>query len=324
MRLITNQTNLEREEVDRILLSPKKKIAIDFETVSIELPLPLGIGIAISDSVGFYFFNVQDPMLSDIFDTTSCVILHNAKFDIPLLKALGYKVADYEDTKMIAYSAGILDNSLEDLSQSILFKECPSVTSQWKKPNQGNIAIDHVRMGGMCITHACNTYALEQKLPKTELYKTIDKPSLELLMEMEGWGVLIDQYRLTLVEQQAMAKALPMEKELLEELEIVNLNSNPQVAQALRDRGIVGTRKTKSDKDSVSEESLKPLNLPLTNNILKYRSIMKTLTTYVPAFRRVDPQGRLHTRFGLTDTGRWNSSKPNLQNITRDEKFEEG
>jgi len=50
---------------------------------------------------------------------------------------------------------------------------------------------------------------------------------------------------------------------------------------------------------------------------------MKTLTTYVPAFRTVDDKGRLHTRFGYTNTGRWSSSGPNLQNITRDEKFEE-
>jgi len=50
---------------------------------------------------------------------------------------------------------------------------------------------------------------------------------------------------------------------------------------------------------------------------------MKTLQTYVPAFRSTDVNGRLHTRFGYTNTGRWSSSGPNLQNITRDEKFEE-
>ena len=224
---------------------------------------------------------------------------------------------------MIAYSAGILDNSLVALSESILHRPCPSVTDQWRKPNQGNIAIDHVRMGQTCMIHACNTFALEQKLPKTELYRTIDKPCVELLMEMEHWGLLINQYRLTLVEQQTMNRVLPMEKELLEELGIDNLASNPQVAEAFQRKGIIGTRKTKSAKDSVGVESLKPLNLPLTNSILKYRSLMKTLTTYVPAFRNTDHMGRIHTSFGFTNTGRWSSRKPNLQNITRDEKFTE-
>ncbi len=320
MRFIANQ-ELSREEAEQLLLAPKSKIAVDIETISIEHPLPLGIGVAISPDVGFYFFNVRDSMLKDIFSSADTMIFHNAKFDISILKILSYVIGNYEDTKMIALSAGILDNSLEALSSSILYRDCPSVTSQWRKANQGNIAIDHVKMGQICIIHACNTFALEQKLPKTELYRTIDKPCIELLMEMEHWGLLIDQYKLTLVEQQTINRTSPMERELLGELEIENLASNPQVAAALRAKGIIGTRKTKSDKDSVSEESLKPLDLPLTNKLLKWRSLMKNLTTYVPALRRVDHMGKVHTRFGFTDTGRWSSSKPNLQNLTRDEKF---
>lgn len=323
MKFIANKANLSREEAGELLLSPKTKIALDIETVSIENQLPLGIGVAVSGELGFYFFNPRDELIQEVFDNIYVIITHNGKFDLPLLRGLGFSLPpDFEDTKMIAYSAGILENSLEDLSQSILHRPCPSVTSQWRKPNQGNIAIDHVKMGQICMIHACNTFALEEKLPKTELYRNIDKPCLELLMEMEHWGVLIDQYRLTLVEQQAMNRALPLEAELKAELEVDNLASNPQVAEALRKKGIIGTRKTRSDKDSVGEESLKPLNLPVTNKLLKWRSEMKTLTTYVPAFRnRIDHLGRLHTRFGFTNTGRWSSSKPNLQNITRDEHF---
>jgi DNA polymerase I-like protein with 3'-5' exonuclease and polymerase domains len=324
MRFITNKMELTREQAEELLVKPKQKIAIDIETVSIENPLPLGIGVAVSGDIGFYFFNLKDPLLERVFASTDIVITHNGRFDLALLKAMGYVVKDYEDTKLIAYSGGILDNSLEALSLSILGRECPSVTSQWRKPNQGNIAIDHVKMGGMCIIHSCNTFALEERLPKTNLYYDIDKPSLALVMEMEYWGILIDQYMLTRVEQKTMERALPMEASLKEELHVENLGSNPQVAQALRDMGIVGTRKTKSDKDSVSNDSLKPLNLEVTNRLLKWRSLMKTLSTYVPAFRnKIDHNGRLHTKFGLTNTGRWSSSGPNLQNITRDEKFKE-
>jgi len=79
---------------------------------------------------------------------------------------------------------------------------------------------------------------------------------------------------------------------------------------------------TQSAKQSVGKESLEALNLPLTNKLLKWRSLMKTLQTYVPAMRnRIDYTGRLHTSFGLTRTGRWSSSKPNLQNLTRNDKF---
>jgi len=51
---------------------------------------------------------------------------------------------------------------------------------------------------------------------------------------------------------------------------------------------------------------------------------MKNVSTYIPAFRKVDYQGRIHTRFGFTNTGRWSSSSPNLQNLTRNEKYDIG
>ncbi|KKL81843.1 hypothetical protein LCGC14_1990740 [marine sediment metagenome] len=322
MRFLANDLTLTREECLELLVRPKTHIALDIETVSIENTLMLGIGIALSPDQGFYFFDTYDELLPEIFASTDVVVTHNGKFDIHIMRERGYQIADFEDTKMLAYSAGILEHSLVELSASILHKSCPSVTSQWRKPNSGNIAIDHRKMGGMCITHACNTFALWEKIPKTDLYWEIDKPSVELVIEMEKWGLLINQHTLTIVEQQTMEQVLPLEKELLEELEIENLGSNPQVAEALGRLGIVGTRKTKSAKESVSSDSLKPLNLPLTDKILKFRSLMKTLTTYVPAFRgKIDHNGRLHTNFGLTSTGRWNSSKPNLQNITRNEKF---
>jgi len=327
LRFITNNLSLTREQAEEVLRSPKAKIGVDIEYVSLDNTLPLGIGIAVDRDVGFYFFNPSDPLVKEVLESTPIVVLHNASSDIPILNKLGIKLQRWEDTMLLAYSAGILGKSLEALSRSMLNRDCPSVTEQWegrsaKLKAQGNIAIDHVIMAGMCIIHACNTYALWDVIPKTQLYWDIDRPSIDLVLEMEDWGVLIDQYRLTLVEQQAMNRATPMKAELMEELGVDNLASNPQVAEALRTMGIIGTRKTRSAQDSVSSESLKPLDLPVTNKLLEWRSVMKTLTTYVPAFRRVDVNGRLHTHFGYTNTGRWSSSKPNLQNITRDEKFE--
>lgn len=46
---------------------------------------------------------------------------------------------------------------------------------------------------------------------------------------------------------------------------------------------------------------------------------MKTITTYVPAFRSIDIYGRIHTSFGYTETGRLLSRRPNLQNITNND-----
>ena len=318
MRFVINKPNVSEGEAKSLLLSPREKISVDIETVSLENRLPLGIAIAVSPDSGFYFFNPEDELLG-IIPQTPVVLFQNAKFDIPILKKLGWGIQHYEDTNILAYSAGILENSLNMLSQSILYRDCPSVTSQWRKKNQGNIGIDHVKLAGISIIHACNTYALWDKLPKIPLYYEIDKPCIELLIEMEEWGLTIDQYMLTQVEQATMVKALQLEQELKQELGQINLASNPQIVKALQSKGIIGTRKTKGGAESVSEESLRPLKNPLTDKLLEYRGEMKTITTYVPAFRNTDNNGRIHTDFGNTDTGRWKSSNPNLQNISRND-----
>lgn len=324
MRFTVNK-DITREEAEKLLRNQKEKISLDIETVSLENPLPLGVAIAVSPDTGFYFFNPKDQMLKEIIESVDTVIFHNAAFDLPILSKLGITVKNYEDTMLQAYSAGILNKSLEALSSSLLNRDCPSVTTLWRKKIQGNISIDHVKMASMSIIHACNTYALYESIPITTLYKEIDRPCVDLVIEMEKWGVQIDQYRLTEIEQETVSIVSKLEKEIKRELGELNLESNPQVAKALQAKGILGTRKTKTNAMSVSEESLKPLNHPLTNKLLEYRGEMKTLSTYVPAFRNPDSNGRLHTKFGYTNTGRWSSYGPNLQNITRkDEKHQFG
>lgn len=330
MRFITNLDTKELEVAESFLLKERTDIAIDIETVSLENKLPLGIGVAVNKAIGYYFFDTRDTLVERLIDQTPTIITFNASFDVPILRKLGYTVSNYEDAMLLAYSCGLPERGLEELSRSVLGAPFTSVTSQWKKKDQGNVGIDHTKMAGWCLQHALNTYNLWHTLPKTPLYREIDKPCIDLTIEMEEWGLLIDQYMLTNVEQDTMSKALKLEEEIKAELGFsgLNLASNPQVASALQMKGILGTRKTKSATVSVSDESLRPLKNPLADKILKWRSLMKTVSTYVPAFRRVDEIGRLHTVYGYTNTGRWKSGdkqqkKPNLQNITRDEKFTE-
>ena len=324
MRFVTNQTNITEEQAIAKLLESRPYIALDIETVSLDNPLILGIAVALSDTIGYYFFNPRDSVLKKVIEESPLVLFHNASFDVPALAKLGIQVPHWEDTMLLAYSAGLLHKGLEDLSRDFLHRPYTKVTSQWKKTDQGNIAIDHVKMAGWSLQHAMNTLLLWERLPHTQLYKDIDRPAIDLVMEMEGWGLLIDQYRLTLVEQETMTKVLKLEAELKIDLNSpdINLGSNPQVSVALQAQGIIGTRKTKGFKDSVSDESLKPLHNPIADKILKFRSLMKTVSTYIPALRNlVDGQGRLHTHYGYAATGRWTSSDPNLQNLSKDDKF---
>lgn len=323
MRLLINRNDITMTEA--LLLASEKReiVAIDIETVDLDNTLPLGIGIAVAPDLSFYFFDIHDELLQNLINQTPTCVFHNVKYDLPILSRYGYTVQNYEDTMILAYSNGLLENKLAELSQSQLHTDCPSVTDQWTVKQKSNIGIDHVVMGEICMIHARNTFNLWQNLPKPDLYYEIDKPVIKLVMEMEEHGIAIDQYRLTQLEQRTVLKARQLEREIKAELGDINLGSNPQVTKALQEKGILGTRKTKAGKDSVSDESLKPLHNPIADKILEYRSEMKTISTYVPAFRNIDNKGRIHTSFGYTDTGRFKSRQPNLQNLTRNDKFEE-
>lgn len=315
MRFVCNW-QCSKEEAIETLLTKRDFIALDIETVDLVNTLPLGIGLAISKDKGYYFFNPRDELLRKALACASKVILHNAPFDIPILKSLGLPVNGYEDSMVLAYSNGIMEISLKDLASSILLKDNPSVKSLWRKGQKSNIGMNHLDLAGICLKHALNTFALFGKLDKVPLYEELDRPYIDCIMEMERWGLYIDQYALTIVEHETMVRVAALEQELYQELGGINLNSNPQVAKALQTRGILGTRKTKAGAESVSDESLAPLNNPTANKILTYRSEMKTISTYVPAFRAADQDGRIHTTFGYAETGRLRSSNPNLQNIS--------
>ena len=95
-----------------------------------------------------------------------------------------------------------------------------------------------------------------------------------------------------------------------------NINSNQQLLQALKNKGIV-------DKDckSVDKHTLKNIESgnPVITKLLQYRKDSKLLTTYIqPIPQMVRNTGRLHGQFNQTNTvtSRFASNKPNLQNFS--------
>ena len=71
-------------------------------------------------------------------------------------------------------------------------------------------------------------------------------------------------------------------------------------------------------KEGTGKEVLNELNLPITNQILKVRSLGVLINTFVDKMSKiVGPDGRIHATFKQVgaDTGRMSSADPNLQNI---------
>ena len=93
----------------------------------------------------------------------------------------------------------------------------------------------------------------------------------------------------------------------------VNLNVPVQLLKALRGLGIA-LKNTK-------EDSLSECRHPVADAILEYRKWKKLKEDVESRIHEIRPDGRIHGQFNPlgTDTGRFSSSEPNMQSITRGE-----
>ena len=99
-----------------------------------------------------------------------------------------------------------------------------------------------------------------------------------------------------------------------------NVNSPKQLGEALFDKLGLPPRKKNArgySTDAETLESLRPYS-PVIDEILKYRTYAKLLSTYVDGLLNAEAaDGRVHSTFIQTEarTGRISSTEPNLQNI---------
>ena len=93
----------------------------------------------------------------------------------------------------------------------------------------------------------------------------------------------------------------------------VNLNAPAQLLKALQGLGIA--------LKNTNEGSLSECRHPVAAAILEYRKWKKLKEDVESRIHEIRPDGRIHGQFNPlgTDTGRFSSSEPNMQNITRGE-----
>jgi DNA polymerase I len=162
----------------------------------------------------------------------------------------------------------------------------------------------------------------ERKLDR--LYDEIERPLIELLAQMEIWGVRVDPAVLRAMSKELQAELQSLEKEIHELAGgAFNINSPRQLGSILFHKlGLPATKKTRVTKGfSTSLDILEELAAlhPLARLVLDYRQKTKLKSTYADALPElIDPEtGRIHTSYNQTvaSTGRLSSSDPNLQNI---------
>lgn len=157
-----------------------------------------------------------------------------------------------------------------------------------------------------------------------ELYRTLELPLIELLANMEIWGVNLDKEVLHKLSEELQEKLKSLEKKIFTITgEEFNLNSPQQMAYILFDKiGLNSSRKTRKTKSlSTSMAVLQELEgkHKIVEYVLEYRKLSKLKSTYADALPLlINPETqRIHTSYNqtVTATGRLSSSDPNLQNI---------
>jgi len=157
-----------------------------------------------------------------------------------------------------------------------------------------------------------------------DVYETLERPLIPVLVAIERAGVRIDVGALAAQSQQ-IDRELTQRTTRIYELSggEFNIGSPKQLSEVLFDKlqlpvvKRTGTSRAPSTAVEVLEELALTHELP--RQILEWRGLMKLKGTYIDALPQlVNPEtGRVHTSFNqaVAATGRLSSSDPNLQNI---------
>ena len=286
-----------------------KEIAIDVETVDLN-GVPIGLAIAPNANEAFWF-DYDEPLWREVTKDRTA-IFHNAHYDV---KQIGWN-QEFEDTYLIYLSLGYSPLSLKSLAWEQAMLEFPTAKELMKKYKCKNmLGVPNLEVAKMCCLHARATYALWERVPYIpQVYYTIDKKMIPVLLKIEDAGLYIDQEEASA----QIAEILPKRNEALNNFQsvygLINLNSPLQLQKAL---GVSSTNKN----------VLANYEFAGKNFLYEYRKYNTLLSTFFYPFqKKVDKNGRIHTRLDYTRTARFRSGgekeivdTTNLQNIPQGE-----
>ena len=259
---------------------------------------------------------------------------HNLKFDMLHLLCHGMEVKGVEhDTMIMSYLLfpNRRSHQLKELSSEFLgVRQTTYEELVGKGKAKVPLAeVEVARVGSYCFADAdCSQRLVDRLLPQLEekklleLYRDIEIPLAQVLLEMEWHGILVDRAFLQEADVRLRAQIVAAEKEVraLAGYDF-NLNSPQQLAELLFDKmNLPLSKKTrKTGAQSTDIEVLNELKgYPVVEKIIAHRTYKKLHSTYVQGLlENLDGRDRVHTQFNqtVTATGRLSSSNPNLQNI---------
>jgi DNA polymerase-1 len=164
---------------------------------------------------------------------------------------------------------------------------------------------------------------LQQDEKLNRVYREIEMPLVDVLLDVEQNGVLIDPEMLKKQGKEIDKKLGAIELAIYQQAgEVFNLGSPKQIQAILYDKlELPVLRKTPKGQPSTAEDVLEELaaDYEIPSLLLDHRSLSKLMSTYIDKLpQEINPRtGRVHTSYqqAVASTGRLSSTSPNLQNI---------
>lgn len=297
------------------------------------------VSLVLSDSNHLIELVVGEPTQQDLFQSNNDEqiailqpwkeILENnqikktifqAKEVVKLLSSIGIKLAGLVGDPLLAnylLNPGTRQNSLSEIGRQVGL-------DLFSQDSAKNISDNSVQE---CWQLAVIHQSLIERLAKSNLldiYQRIELPLIEVLAEMEGNGIKIDQPLLVDLANEWQLKLADLTKQIYQQAgQEFNINSPKQLQTILFEQlklKVKGLGRTKSglSTDAANLQKLTEQH-PIVNLLIEYRELAKLLNTYALALPRLidGRDGRLRASFqqAVTATGRLSASEPNLQNI---------
>lgn len=260
-------------------------------------------------------------------------VLHNAKFDMKVLRRHGIHLRGlHDDTMILAFVLNKEQIGLKSLARNMLGVEMTPIEDLIGKGRKQitMLEVSAEQAGPYAAADADLTLCLAGKLLEElsenatleRLYREFELPLVPILVDMELTGITLETGSLRDLDEQLTDEIATITQTIYEDAgHEFNIASPKQLSGVLFDElGLPPTRKT-SQGFSTDAQQLERLEerYPIVKRVLQWRELNRLRGTYVEALplQVHSSTGRVHTDYNQTAaaTGRLSSEQPNLQNI---------
>jgi DNA polymerase-1 len=313
---LNNRTSVEISSFGALKREHGLTVFAQYDLDQSSFPHPL-MSLTLSDGEGSIFTSIED--LKQNQEILNYLASSEVKigYDVKRIQHGSHAVkltidALNEDLMILAF--------LTDSNQSS-FEKTAAVYG-WPSLPAANRELSTIEACKELAVHMHQTYLklkgiLEEK-GMAELYRNIEIPIVDVLVEMEHEGIRVDLNILNRIADETLIKINGLSAAIISDAGVdFNLNSPKQLAEILFDKLNLPANKKRSTSIDILEELAG--SHAIIAKLIEYRKYSKLYSTYAQGLKKfIQSDGKIHTDYKqcVAATGRLSSSDPNLQNIS--------